>query len=157
MNRINQYVKSTRVRHIISGRVPVVLPRTATITDAIAKMSAERTGCVLIIDPGARLVGILTERDVLTKVLGCGASLTDAVNIHMTKDPVTVSPEDTLLTAIRCMDGGHIRHLPVVDQGRPVAVISVRGLVRQFADLFPAEVLNLPPTQNQVSLEKEGA
>lgn len=157
MNRLNQFTTETRVRDILGARTPVVLPRTATIADAVAKMGAERTGCVLVVEPGARLAGILTERDILMKVVGAGRPLTDEVSAHMTPDPVTISPDDTLLTAITRMDHGHLRHLPVVHDGKPMSVISVRGLVRQFADLYPAEVLNLPPDHDQVHAEREGA
>lgn len=157
MNRLNKFTNSTRVRDIVGARTPIVLPRSATIADAVAKMGAERTGCVLIIDPGARLVGILTERDVLVKVVGKGLPLSETVADHMTADPVTIEPDDTIRTAILRMDNGHLRHLPVVTDGRPVSVLSVRGLVRQFADLYPAEVLNLPPDHDQICEEREGA
>ncbi len=157
MNRLNKFTSTTHVRDIIGTRTPIVLPRAATIADAVAKMSAERTGCVLVIDPGSKLVGILTERDVLVKVVAKGRPLTDSVADHMTAQPVTIEPEDTLRTAIIRMDKGHLRHLPVVTEGRPVSVLSVRGLVRQFADLYPAEVLNLPPDHDQIYAEREGA
>lgn len=157
MKRLLQYTSDTKVRDIASNRSPVVLPRTATIADAVAKMAAERTGCVLVIDPGAKLVGILTERDVLVKVVAHQKPLTEAVATHMTPNPVTIGPDETLRTAITRMDKGHLRHLPVVEDGKPLSVLSVRGLVRQFADLYPAQVLNLPPDHDQIYAEREGA
>lgn len=157
MKRLLQYTTETKVRDILGARTPIVLPRTATIADAVAKMGAERTGCVLVIDPGARLAGILTERDVLAKVVGAGRPLSDPLAMHMTPDPVTIAPDDSLHTAISRMDKGHLRHLPVVQDGKPLSVISVRGLVRQFADLYPTEVLNLPPDHEQIYDEREGA
>ncbi len=163
MSRFEEYVTQAQVKDFGPFRAPLVVTRKATIEDVIAKMAAERTGCVLVIDEGSQsagqfaLAGIFTERDLLRRVLGAGKSTSTPVGDVMTPDPDTISPDDTILSAIRTMHEGCHRHLPVVENGKPVSVISSRSLIRHIAELFPAEVYNLPPELGQKYYEAEGA
>lgn len=138
-------------------RDPLLCKRSDTVSTAINKMASDRTGCVLVVDEDSSLVGVFTEHDVLMRVLGKGASLFDKLEDHMTPNPVTASPTDSLWHAIKQMDHGRRRHLPIVADGRPVKILSSRSLVRHFAELFPAEILNLPPDHNQLYDAPDGA
>jgi CBS domain-containing protein len=107
-------------------------------------MNDARVGCVLVTQ-GDRLVGILTERDVLKKVVG-KFELDNLVERFMTKNPETVRMDDGIAYALHKMHIGGYRHIPVIDnEGRPVGVISVRDLLKFIVSLFPAAVLNVPP------------
>jgi CBS domain-containing protein len=76
----------------------------------------------------------------------------------MTPDPVCVHPKDPIRLAVRRMEQGGYRHLPVVDEsGRPVGVLSVKRIVHFLVEHFPATVYNLPPDPNGVPQEREGA
>jgi CBS domain-containing protein len=105
-----------------------------TLAEASSKMWQAQTGSLLVME-GDRLIGIVTERDVL-RVVGQGldpkaTSLQDV----MTKDPVTVPPDVTLREAAKIMFDKWFRHLPVVDKGGSVmGIISLRDLVSLLAE-----------------------
>jgi CBS domain-containing protein len=127
-----------------------------TVADAVAAMREENVGCLLITD-SRRLVGIFTERDLLTRVLAPGKSLDTPIRLCMTANPVTVSPKDSVRTAIKRMQKGGYRHLPVVDEGgRPVGILSARRLVHYLAEHFPALIHNLPAQPDQYPQTPEG-
>jgi CBS domain-containing protein len=128
-----------------------------TVSQAVDLMRQERVGCILVCS-GKKLVGIFTERDLLRRVLAVGKPLTMPVSECMTPNPVVVHPKDPISTAVRRMDEGGYRHLPVVDEaGRPVGVLSVKRIVHYLAEHFPATVYNLPPDPGVVPQEREGA
>lgn len=119
----------------LSPREPVTVPVDATLGAAIRVMIDRGVGAVLVVEPSGKLAGILTERDFLTKVAGQPAYSTLAVREFMTRDPESVSPDDTLAFALGRMDGGGYRHLPVVAGDRPIGVISVRDILRYVTHL----------------------
>lgn len=128
-----------------------------TIAEAIDLMRQERVGCLLVCQ-AKKLVGIFTERDLLRRVLAAGKPLTVPVAECMTPDPVVVHPKDSISTAIRHMEEGGYRHLPVVDErGRPVGVLSVKRIVHYLVEHFPSTVYNLPPDPGLMPQEREGA
>src|SRR5438270_4909039 len=91
---------------------PYTVQRTQTVAEAVQLMRDRRVGCVLVCD-GRQIVGIFTERDLLQRVLATNRPLGVAVGACMTPDPVTVQPRDPISTAIRHMQRGGYRHLPV--------------------------------------------
>lgn len=126
-------------------RDPIIVSPTATVADAVRAMNEHHTGCVLIGREG-RLLGIFTERDVLTKDYFRSDSDSLAVEHLMTRNPETLEPDHSIAFAINMMSVGGYRHIPIVDEGRPIGVLSVRDIVDYLVDLFPEDVLNLPPT-----------
>jgi len=99
---------------------------------AAGKMWKQQTGSLLVLD-GEDLVGILTERDVL-KAVAVGANMKDTrVSEVMTKDLVTVGPQTSLREAAKIMADRWIRHLPVMDGGKLVGVVSQRDLAGVLA------------------------
>jgi signal-transduction protein with cAMP-binding, CBS, and nucleotidyltransferase domain len=127
------------------------------VAEAIALMRQHRVGCVLVCR-GEQLVGIFTERDLMRRVLAAGLSLTAPVSACMTRDPVVVEPKEPISAAVRRMEEGGYRHLPVVDEaGRPLGVLSVKRIVHYLAEHFPSTVYNLPPDPSVFPLEAEGA
>jgi CBS domain-containing protein len=128
-----------------------------TVFDAVLVMRRENVGCVLVCE-GERLVGIFTERDLMRRVLAPGKPLSTPITDCMTRDPVVVSPKESVGAAVRCMEEGGYRHLPVVDEaGRPSGVLSVKRIVHYLAEHFPAIVYNLPPDPAVVPDKPEGA
>jgi CBS domain-containing protein len=98
-----------------------------TLTEAARKMWRQQTGSLLVMD-GEDLVGILTERDIL-KAVATGARLGEMrISEVMTKDVVTVGPQTTIREAAKVMADRWFRHLPVVDGGTVIGVISQRDL-----------------------------
>ena len=124
--------------------------------DAVAAMREFAVGCLLVTQFG-RVVGIFTERDLLTRVLAPGKPLDILMRACMTSDPVTVSPKDPVRTAVKRMQKGGYRHLPVVDEdGRPVGMLSARRVVHYLVEHFPALVFNLPPEPDRYPKTPDG-
>ncbi len=128
-----------------------------TAADAVEAMREGNVGCLLITERG-RVVGVFTERDLLTRLLAPGKSLDTPIRLCMTSPPVTVSPKDSVRTAVKRMQKGGYRHLPVVDEaGRPVGILSARRVVHYLVEHFPALVFNLPPELDRFPKTAEGA
>ena len=108
------------------------VPASATLGDAARDMDARRVGAALVFD-GERLVGILTERDVLRAVARGGLEA-GAVGDWMTHDPETIEVSDSTGHAAAMMIHGGFRHLPVADGEQVVGIISIRDLVRVVLD-----------------------
>ena len=100
----------------------------ASVFDAAKMMNEHRVGALLVQIDGF-LVGIVSERDYVTKViLDQAASQRTRVSEIMTRDVITVGRDESLLRCIDLMREHHFRHLPVVEEGRPVWIISLRDL-----------------------------
>ena len=135
---------------------PRSVERSAAVADAVDLMRRDNVGCVLVCEAD-RLVGLFTERDLMTRVLAVGKTLAHPVADVMTPDPVTVSPKDPVRLAVRKMKAGGHRHLPVIDEaGRPVGIVSAKGVVHYLVEHYPAAVYNQPPS-GQLPDSPEGA
>ena len=95
----------------------------------VAQRMVDRDVGAVIVLEGERLVGILTERDVL-RAVAVGIQDDTIVSDWMTRDPETMGPDDTTQHAAVLMIHGGFRHLPVVEQGEVVGVLSIRDLMR---------------------------
>jgi CBS domain-containing protein len=136
---------------------PLTLEDNETVSAAVETMRREKTGCLLVTRSG-RLVGIFTERDLLTRVLAVNLPLSMPMAECLTTNPAKVSPKDSVQTAIERMQKGGYRHLPVVDEmNRPVGILSVHRVVHYLAEHFPGLVYNQPPDPNKVPESAEGA
>ncbi len=116
-------------------REPVVVRPTATVREALQMMLARDIGSLLVVDADGKLVGVFSERDLLLKVAGLADPAASRVQEFMTPHPETISSGDTLAFALHKMDSGGYRHLPVISNGRPTGVISVRDLLRHVTRL----------------------
>ena len=129
-------------------RDPIVVDAMSTVSEAIQAMNEHHTGCVLVQRAG-KLVGIFTERDVLTKVFYRDDCRTAPVGEVMTANPETLQADDGIAFALNKMSVGGYRHIPIVESGgKPVGVLSVRDVVDFLVEIFPQEVLNLPPSSD---------
>jgi CBS domain-containing protein len=127
-----------------------------SVAEAVELMRQHRVGCLLVCSDD-RLVGIFTERDLMRRVLAPGRSLLLPVSASMSHDPVTVTPTAPIGHAVRLMVDGGYRHLPVVDDGKPVGVLSVKRIVHYLVEHYPYTVYNLPPDPGAFPLAPEGA
>lgn len=112
------------------GREIFAIAPRATVYEAIAAMSEKGVGALLVME-GARLAGIVSERDYTRKVILQGRSSKETrVDEIMTRDVVVAPPDTTAGDAMRQMSHSRVRHLPVVDGDRVVGVLSMGDLVK---------------------------
>ncbi len=119
------------VRDVMS-RTLLTVDATATLTEAAAQMDARRVGAALVLN-GERLSGILTERDIL-RAVATGQIEGTKVGGWMTHDPETVGPDERPGHAAAIMLHGGFRHLPVLEDGTPIGIVSIRDLMRLAID-----------------------
>lgn len=120
----------------LKPRVPVTIPLDGLLGLALDRMVEHGLGALLVVDADGKLRGILSERDYVRKVVGVVADyVRQPLRDFMTPNPETVRPDDLLAVALHKMDVGGYRHLPVVEDGRPVGILSVRDVIRHITKL----------------------
>ena len=108
------------------------------LVEAAAAMTERRVGSALVVE-GGRLIGIVTERDVL-RAVGSG-DVGGRVGDWMTRHPETVDADESTQQAAVVMIHGGFRHLPVLDEGKPCGIVSIRDLMRvALEDVSPRGV-----------------
>ena len=122
------------LRSLVEGQTPVTVAKTVTVVEAARTMKRHNIGALLVVD-GSRLCGIFTERDALFRVLAAGRDPSaTTVSQVMTTQPQTIHPDKPFLHALRIMHVGRFRHLPVVEDGRPLGMVSSRDALDE--DLY---------------------
>jgi CBS domain-containing protein len=110
----------------------LVVDATTPLLDAVREMDRRSVGAVLVLD-GDRLQGVFTERDVL-RAVARGYADAPTVGDWMTPQPETIEPDETTEHAAVLMIHGGFRHLPVVELGKVVGILSIRDLMRSVLD-----------------------
>jgi CBS domain-containing protein len=126
-----------KVRNILQckGSVVFSVAPTVTVYQAIELMSIKDIGGLLITDQRGKLLGIFTERDYARKLILKGKSSKDTlIGELMTEDPSTVTPDTSIEDCMKTISNRFIRHLPVVDNGELVGLISIGDIVRYIMD-----------------------
>ena len=114
------------IRSMIEGQVPQTAAGTAAVSEVARTMRDRNIGALMIVD-GSRLTGVFTERDALFRVLAPGRDpATTPVGAVMTPSPQTIHPDKPFVEAVRMMIEGGYRHVPVVEDGRVLGMVSVR-------------------------------
>src|SRR6184192_2857052 len=96
-----------------------------TIGEAAEKMDAANVGAVVVVEDMVRVIGIVTERDLMRAVAARARAAEAGVRQWMTPNPVTTEPETSIEDAAQVMFDNHFRHLPVVKDGRPLGIVSL--------------------------------
>jgi signal-transduction protein with cAMP-binding, CBS, and nucleotidyltransferase domain len=111
----------------------VMLPASATVMMAARHMHSRRVSAVLVTEGDADLIGIFTERDAISRVLADGRDPAETTLAEvMTDNPEFVTPQNTALEVVQLMQALRCRHLPIVDAGKAVGLVS-RGKLRGLA------------------------
>ena len=111
----------------------------ATVSELIATLAERNVGALPVVD-GGRLVGIVSERDVVRRLHAGGAAVLDArVADIMTSEVTTCSPSDGAAELASVMTRGRFRHLPVVVDGRLAGIVSIGDLVKARIDMLESE------------------
>jgi CBS domain-containing protein len=113
----------------------------ATLKEAAELLDARKVGAMLICNEGGVLIGVISERDIVRAVArGGAAALKSTVAESMTRQVLTARPSDTIESAMERMTDRRIRHLPVVEGGRLLGVVSIGDLVKWRIAEAAAEV-----------------
>ncbi len=113
----------------------------ATLKEAADLLDTRRVGAMVILNEAGGIIGVLSERDIIRNIARIGAAaLKCAVGEVMTRQVVTARPRDTVEAAMEKMTDRRIRHLPVVDGGRMIGVVSIGDLVKWRIAEADAEV-----------------
>lgn len=137
---------SMRVKSVMERKKLLVAPPGTTVAKAAKLMAKKNVGAVMVVAE-KRLVGIFTERDAVFRVIAAGRD-PEATTIGevMTPDPVTVEPTEIFGRVLLAMHEQGFRHMPVVENGGPVGIVSSRSALDPEMEEFTAE------TQRRLSL-----
>lgn len=134
-NRVEQSLMTETVG-LLNPRPPVIVPTGTSVAEAITLLLQRETGALLVVDQAGELVGIFSERDLLTRLEGQPAPSSHmAIDQFMTPRPQTVGIDDNLAVALKHMDVGGYRHLPVMRDGKPVGILSVRDVLKHVTQM----------------------
>jgi CBS domain-containing protein len=133
----------------------VCIEPSTPLRQAIEVMKQDEGGCAIVCD-GDRVVGIFTERDLLTKIIGETVDLNAPVNQWMSPVVSTLTPDDTIGSAVDMMNARSFRNIPLVKDGKLVGSISVFDVISYLAESYPKATMNLPPSPNQVMDSTDG-
>ncbi len=149
------HVRSDSVSLLETDDYVCILPNTP-LADAIEVMKKDEGGCAIVCDNEGRVVGIFTERDLLTKVIGEAVDLSEPVNKWMSPIVATLNPDATIGDAVALMNEKSYRNIPLVREGKLVGSISVFDIISYLAESYPEATMNLPPNPDQVMDSPEG-
>jgi CBS domain-containing protein len=125
---------SSSVRELMSPDV-MPIPSDATLVEAARQMRVSGVGGLPVQDPEGNIMGIVTERDIIVRALAEGRDArAGRVREVATVEPVTCAPEDRIDTVLSLMRKYEVQHLPVVEDGKLVGVISLADIVFQRPD-----------------------
>jgi CBS domain-containing protein len=134
------------VRSILKEKGPRVVTVTSdtTIRDVVATLARERIGTVVVSDDGATVAGMLSERDVIQGLADSGAALLDRpASALMTRAVTSTRADAPLLNVLDVMTQGRFRHMPVLENGRLVGLVSIGDAVKARLDMLESEASQL--------------
>ena len=136
---------------------PVTVESGTAVGRVVEVVQKRNVGCVLVYEAG-RMVGIVTERDMLLKVVARDVDYaTTKIDDVMTREPVTLSPGDSIGDAATLMTERRFRHIPIIAQdGTATGIVSIKDIIALLAESLPEQVLNLPPRPHQRMETPEG-
>ena len=131
---------SRPVRQLIKNQRILTASATMSVADAAAAMRDAKVGAIMVLS-GPRLAGIFTERDALYRVLATGKDpKRTKLGEVMTADPTTIGPDLPFSHALHIMYGRGFRHVPVVENGLPIGMVSARDALGPEMEQFEAEL-----------------
>ena len=124
----------TIIPNVVNEQTIHCLDETSTVQQAAEQMIEHNVSAIVVVDDDNELIGIVTERDMTRRVVAPSlAADRTQLKEDMTRDPETLSPQDIPHEALQRMVTGHFRHLPVVEEGRVIGMVSMRDLRQSVA------------------------
>ena len=112
------------------GRDVLTIAAANSLGDAVAILAKRRVGALVVVEDGDRIIGIVSERDIVRAIAGGAAALEQPVSSVMTKNVMTCSDGETIDSVMSRMTKGRFRHLPVAENGRLTGIISIGDVVK---------------------------
>lgn len=134
----------------------VCIAPSTPLAKAIEAMNQDEGGCAIVCAEDGSVVGIFTERDLLTKIVGQETDLSAPVGNWMSPVVATLTPEATIGDAVAIMNDKGYRNVPLVKDGKLVGSISVFDVISYLAESYPKTTMNLPPNPDQVMGTTDG-
>jgi len=128
----------------------VCMAPSTPLSQAIEAMKQDEGGCAIVCAEDGSVVGIFTERDLVTKIVGQETDLNTPVSNWMSPVVATLTPDATIGDAVMIMNEKGYRNVPVVKDGKLVGSISVFDVIGYLAESYPKTTMNLPPNPDQV-------
>ncbi len=129
-----QTVLATKGSHVIT------IHPNQSLKEAAALLTQHNIGALVVVNESGAPVGILSERDIVRAAARRDDALAQPVNAVMTRDVVTASPQDDLQAVMQSMTDGNFRHVPILDQGALVGIVSIRDLVKVRFEEYQGEI-----------------
>jgi len=130
---------SQRIRSVMERKKLLTAPPGTTVSDAAKLMAKKNVGAVMVVED-ERLVGIFTERDAVFRVIAKGRDTrTTLLAEVMTASPQTVDPDKSFGYALLMMHENGFRHVPVIENGKPIGIVSSRNALDPEMEDFVAE------------------
>jgi CBS domain-containing protein len=128
-----------RIRDVVDRKSVLIATPAASVSKVAKQMAQRKISAVLVVD-GGRLTGIFTERDAVHRVIAQKRSA-DATRLSevMTPDPTTVTPDETFGYAMLLMHRHGFRHIPVIENGKPIGIVSARNALDPELEEFTFE------------------
>ncbi len=134
------------VSHILrqKGRDVVTVAPTAVLADIACTLTKRKIGAAVVLSPQGEVAGVISERDIVCALAKDGASaLTRAANGYMTRMVATCEEADTIEEIMEIMTQGRFRHVPVVEHGRLVGIVSIGDVVKTRIEESEREAIAL--------------
>jgi CBS domain-containing protein len=147
-------VRNVSVKQLHTADYVCIEPSTPLV-EAIERMKEDEGGCAIVCESN-RIVGIFTERDLITKIIGENVDMNTPVSQWMTSTVETLPSDATIGDVVELMNRRDIRNIPLVTDGQLSGSVSVFDVITYLAESYPKETMNLPPVPAQVMDTQEG-
>ena len=129
------------VPNVVARRQVATVVVEDTAFQAAKLMADNHIAALVVVDGESKIIGIVTERDMTQRIIAAGLDgKTTPVKHIMTENPDTLSPEDSAVDALELMQTRNYRHLPVTEDGKCIAVVSIRDLYASVKEALEGEI-----------------
>lgn len=125
------------------GSKVITIRADATLKEAVDILAKNNIGAMVVVDEGGKPVGILSERDIVREAARNEQAFAQTAWAVMTKVVIAGSPHDDLKSVLKTMTEKHFRHLPIIDRGQLVGIVSIGDMVKAQIDEYEGEIETL--------------
>lgn len=122
-----------------------------SMKEAVSELATHRIGALVVVNEADQPIGIISERDIVRELAQSDTLTNRSVRDAMTKNPITASPDDDLASVGKTMTDNRFRHVPVVDEGKLVGIISIGDVLKTQLESYKGQIETL-----QISLTEGG-